>query len=631
MSVQFGRWNFDNRRVDQKYIHRVNALLAPYGPDGWGSCSTEGVSVLYHAFHTTKESRRETQPYISPSGAVIAWDGRLDNRSEFIHRFSNTLSIDSADALIVAAAYGQWGTDCFAKLVGDWALSLWSPSERSLILAKDPIGTHHLYYSLERDHVAWSTILDPLVLLAERTFALDEEYIAGWFSFFPAVQLTPCVGMHSVPASHFVEFKHGWQRIQKYWDFDPEKTIRYGRDQDYEEHFRAVLTEAVRRRLRSDRPVLAELSGGMDSSSIVCIADRIMQSEVAPTPRVDTLSYYDDSEPNWNERPFFTKIEERRGHTGCHIDLAVADHLRSDFAENCFPATPYSVDPASHASEQFAMCLATQGNRVVLSGVGRDEITGGVPTPVPELMNSVAAFRFKPLAQQLKLWALHKRKPWLSLLLEASRGFFPPAMVGVPQHLRPPEWLQPDFIKRQRFALSGYPTRVRLFGSLPSFQEGLSTLEVLRRQLANSPSLCRPPHEKSYPYLDRDLLEFVYAIPREQLVRPGQRRSLMRRALTGIVPDEILNRKRKAFVVRAPMAVIDRKWQELVEVSQHLVSDSLGIVDTKRFSETVQKAREGREIRILAAMRTLRIELWLRGLRRGQSWSSRFPELSIHF
>jgi len=83
--------------------------------------------------------------------------------------------------------------------MGDWALSVWNPKDRSLILAKDPIGTRYLYYSLDKDQVSWSTILDPLVLLAEKTFALEEEYIAGWLSFFPATHLTPYVGIHSVP------------------------------------------------------------------------------------------------------------------------------------------------------------------------------------------------------------------------------------------------------------------------------------------------------------------------------------------------------------------------------------------------------------------------------------------------
>src|SRR5208283_4817668 len=98
---------------------------------------------------------------------------------------------------------------------------------RSLILAKDPIGTRHLYYSFDNNQVSWSTILDPLVRLAGKTLTLNEEYIAGWFSMFPAVHLTPCVGIHSVPSSSFVLLRPGRRTVSKYWDFDPSKTTRY--------------------------------------------------------------------------------------------------------------------------------------------------------------------------------------------------------------------------------------------------------------------------------------------------------------------------------------------------------------------------------------------------------------------
>jgi len=156
---------------------------------------------------------------------------------------------------------------------------------------------------------------------------------------------------------------------------------------------------------------------------------------------------------------------------------------------------------------------------------------------------------------------------------------------------------------------------VRLFGPLPSFQENVGTLDALRRQLVRTALPFEPPYEKRYPYLDRGLLEFMYAIPREQLVRPTQRRSLMRRALVGIVPGEILNKKGKAFTARAPLVRISREWTNFVEMTQHMVSSSLGIVDPQRISEVLQKARCGEEVPTVTLMRTIWIEKWLRNLR----------------
>jgi asparagine synthase (glutamine-hydrolysing) len=615
MSIQFGRWNFDGGPVDRNFLEKARACIAPYGPDAAGSYWKNNISMLYHAFHTTKESRQETQPHLTSCGAIITWDGRLDNRADLVQRLRNVLTIGSTDIEIVAAAYECWGSDCFVMLIGDWALSLWDPHTRSLILAKDPIGTRHLYYSFDNNQVTWSTILDPLVLFAGKTFALCEEYLAGWLSFLPAAHLTPYVGIHSVLPSSSVLIRPGKHAVRKFWDFNPTKQIRYPTDAEYEEHFRTVFAEAVQRRLRSDSPILAELSGGMDSSSIVCVADRIIGRGAAETPRLDTLSYYDDSEPNSNERPYFTKVEEKRGRTGTHIDVSKQKSFKLELDRGRFMATPGSAGVRTdEANHQCAACMTSQGNRVVLSGIGGDEVAGGVPTPTPELEDLLAKGQFRRLAHELKVWALNKRKPWFHLFFEAARGFFPTALVGVSKHKRPALWLDPDFVKRNRFALQGYKTRVKLFGPMPTFQENVSTLQALQRQLGCEVLSAEQPREKRYPYLDRDLLEFMYAIPREQQVRPGQRRSLMRRALVGIVPDELLNRKRKAFVARGPIVSIGAQWTDLHELTQHMLASELGIVDSVRFAAALRRVCERQEVRLSTLLQTLITECWLRNL-----------------
>jgi asparagine synthase (glutamine-hydrolysing) len=613
MSIQFGRWNTDGKPVDRDYIERVKPVIAPYGPDDGGSYSKGGISILYRAFRTTTESCREAQPHLTESGAVITWDGRLDNRADLIRQLPNVLAISSTDVSIVAAAYEEWGTDCFAKLVGDWALTIWDAKSRSLHLAKDAIGTRHLYYSIDRDEVTWSTILDPLVLFAGKSFALCEEYLAGWLSFFPATHLTPYVGIHSVPPSSSVVIRNGKRTVTKYWDFDPSKPIRYNTDAEYEEHFRAVFAEAVRRRLRSNSPVLAELSGGMDSSSIVCMADTIMTDGGAEIPRLDTMSYYNDSEPNWNERPYFTTVEERRGRTGCHIDVAKQEPFLTRFGVDRFAATPASgCDHPSETRHQLVACMASQGDRVVLSGTGGDEVTGGIPTQVPMLANLFAQLRIWSLAHHLKISALQLRRPWFHLLFETLTLFFSPSMLRVSVRRRPSPWLTSSLKRRHRRALTGYEKWVNPFGPLPSFQIALNTLEGLQRLLSSLPLSQNPLVEIRYPFLDRSLLEFLFAIPPEQLVRPGQRRSLMRRSLTGIVPDEILLRKRKAFVSRAPLTAISKEWTILDEMCRHMFMGSVGIVDARRFLSALQEARSGQQVRIVSLLRTITLEAWMR-------------------
>jgi asparagine synthase (glutamine-hydrolysing) len=127
------------------------------------------------------------------------------------------------------------------------------------------------------------------------------------------------------------------------------------------------------------------------------------------------------------------------------------------------------------------------------------------------------------------------------------------------------------------------------------------------------------PYEKRYPFLDRDLLEFLYAIPRTQLVRPGERRSLMRRALREIVPNEILNRRRKAYVTRAPLRSIARQCQLLSATRDDLVLSSLGIVVPELFFDVLEEARQGKVVSIVPLLRTLSMERWLRNLKANKS------------
>jgi asparagine synthase (glutamine-hydrolysing) len=630
MSVQFGRWNFDGQPPSPEYVEKVGETLAPYGPDSNESYSKEGVKILYRAFCTTKESWREKQPHVSLSGAVMTWDGRLDNRTDLLRELPDSTTAESTDIAIAAAAYEKWGEKCFTKLIGDWAFSVWNPHNQALLLAKDAFGSRHLYYSCEKNHATWCTILDPLVLFAGRTFTLCEEYIAGWFSQVPAAHLTPYVGISSVPPASYVLLRPGKESVRKYWDFDPGKRISYRTDAEYEEHFRAVFATAVQRKLRSDRPVLADLSGGMDSGSIVCMADVVMARGQADCPRIDTISWYDDSydhlEPDFNELHWVAKVEAKRGHRGYHINLA---HLKADssqpspepeFENDHFAPTPYPSRERDAFFKQYASLMKSNGHRVALSGVGGEIPTGGgSPSPIPELQNLLSRTQFLALSRQLRAWASKMKTARLPLLWQAARGFLVPSLSGVADPIDSASpWFDAAFVRRNRAALLRYPTRTKLFGPLPSIQNQLNGLEYERRLLATFgtaevPLLLR---DVRYPFMDRDLREFACAIPWEQLVRVGQRRSLLRRALRGIVPEEILKRRTKGFIPPDMKKQGPTEQPRMFEIGgQAMISASIGIINATRFFDALQKARRDEEgISMGSLTPTLTLEAWLRHL-----------------
>ncbi|PYU07062.1 MAG: hypothetical protein DMG34_04860 [Acidobacteria bacterium] len=610
MSVLFGIWNFDHAGIAAEYLAGIRATLSSYSSDGKSEYSGSDVHLIHLPFHVTRESEDESQPFVTPSGQMLLWDGRLDNRQELIGSLRKELRGDLTDAAIAAAALESWGTDGLRKLVGDWALSLWNPKEQSVVLAKDFLGARQLYYTVDRNSFVWSTLIDPL-LLPNKPFQLQEEYLAGWLSQFPAAHLTPFAGIHAVPPSSFVFFRRAKVTARRYWDFDPGKRIGYRDDREYGEHFRNVLGESVRRRLRSSTPVLAELSGGMDSSSIVCVADAVMADGFVETPRLDTVSYFDDSETNWNELPFFAKVEQQRGRAGRHVALDFRSQWRSSFDHRSFAATPGSGVRLNDNSG-YQQSLRSGEYRVLLQGVGGDEVLGGVPAATPELADLLRAGNVRLFLRQLTAWALACKIPAFHLFADTIHQFFPPHRVFIGTI----PWLRSDFARRNADVLRGYDRLFTVFGPQPSFQANLAALDSLRRQLASRGLSPGEKVERRYVYLDRDLLEFLYAIPREQLLRPGQRRSLMRRALVGIVPDEILKRKRKAFIARAPVVTIQQEWTYLQTLTENMICARAGIVDAAAFQQSLRKASDGEDIPIVPALRTVLLEAWLAHLLR---------------
>ncbi len=610
MGIQMGRWDFDETEVLDLWVEKIRLALSRNSSQMPSVFSRGRFAVLHHDMHFVEadDSRNDLH---TPG---ILWDGRLDNGPDLARELGLPQCPHGGDVAIVAAAYARWGVEAFREIIGDWALVVWNPKDRYLVLARDPIGLRPLFYSFTEHGLRWSNALDLLVQHPSCSLALDLEYLAGWLSLFPKTNSTPYSGIRAVPPSSCICFQPGRMTVHQYWDFDSSKSLRLQDDSEYEEQFRSHLATAVRRRLCSSRPLLAELSGGMDSSSIVCVADPLIARERGLTSRLDTISYYDDSEPNWNERPYFTAVEAKRGRTGYHIQIDAKEELQALFDHTGLAVMPAECGHNSVRSKALATLVGSGGYGAILSGIGGDEFLGGVPTAIPELADLLASFQFGALVPRLMSWAMAQRRPWIHLLLETLRAFVPPSLAGNAPSRPRPAWILPQFGRRYRDAFRGYDQPLMLTGARPSFQENLSTLEDIRRQIASLNVSAAAKCEKRFPYLDRDLLEFLFSIPRQQVIQPGRRRFLMRRSLAGIVPEEILTRKRKAYVTQGPCVALTSLWTNVVDLTTDMVSESLGILSSRAFRQALEDLRAGKGAAIVPVFRTLVLECWLRNV-----------------
>ncbi len=613
MSAQAGIWNIDGRPVDPELLAHFSDALRRQGPDGQCSYIKGGIALLYQPFHTTAESRRERQPYLSPRGFILTWDGRLDNREELIIALHGVLNEESTDIQIVASAFDYWETDCFHRILGDWAVSIWSPQRRELILATDYMCVRHIFYFVKKDRVWWSSDLGSLALLSGDKFHVDDDYVAGYLAHDPDAHLTPYREIREAPPGKFARIRSDNVLIEPYWCFNPKSRINYRTDAEYEEHFRHVFRNSVRRRLRSDSPVLAELSGGLDSSSIVCVADDILAREQSETPGLDTISYLDPTEPNGDDWVYFRKIEEKRKRTGIHIDASKVGTASNSLKFTQFVSVPGYLGYARMVEAERAAMIQAGGYRAVLSGLGGDEFSGGIPDPRAQLADLIVRFQPVALVQQLIAWGLAKRKPWIQLLWEASTILLPASLAQYTiKEAKVEQWIDKEFASRTGLSLRLLGHRTDLGAYLPTCRCLLAGVLSMANKLAKRTS--QGMEEKRYPFLDRDLIEFILSIPATQLLRPGQRRSLVCRSLAGTVPQEILERRTKQFGARTPVLALKSNWRELEIALAEPVIAQLGFVDRNRLWATLRDALNGKMVHISRLMKTVALEFWLQDL-----------------
>ena len=615
MSVQAGIWNFDGRPVDQKLLESLSESLKRQGPDGESCYVDNSFAMLYRPFHTTAESRREKQPYTSNRGFILTWDGRLDNREVLIADLRSDLDDSPTDVAIFAAAFDRWDTDCFRRIVGDWAVSIWKPQQRELLFAADYMAIRHIFYYLKGNQVRWSTDLSPLVLLSGDKFRIDDDYIAGYIAHQPDAHRTPYREIREVPPGQFVHVRSGSVSVERFWRFSPKSRIRYKTDAEYEENFRHLFRQSVRRRLRSDSPILAELSGGLDSSSIVCVADDIIANEGKQIPLLDTISYYDKTEPNGDDWIYFQKIEEKRGKVGIHIDGSKLASSAGSLECTDFRPLPGALGFGQKLDTARADAIRGGGYRAVLSGMGGDEFMGGVPNPRAQLADLIVQLRLVSLTRQLLAWSLVKRRPWIQLLWQSAIDVLPSSLGQYfAKEAKIEPWIRKDFAKRTRLAIRQSHVDERFGLWLPTRRSYIAGVLVMANNLAKLTAPVQAIEEARYPFLDQTLIEFLLSIPADQLLRPGERRSLMRRSLAGIVPREILSRRTKQVGARTPLIILAKHWDEIESIYQMSLSSRLGYIHEAQLRKTIFDARDGKSVSLVRVLWTISLEYWLRDL-----------------
>lgn len=565
MSAIAGIYNIDGKPVVKGDISRMLDSLAHRGADAAGIWSESAIGVGHRMRWTTPESLHETLPFLHRDGDwVITADARIDNREELIAGLDLADSAGSlTDSRLILAAYKKWGEMCPEKLLGDFAFAVWDRRKQALFCARDQLGVKPFYYHLSGRVFAFASEIKGLMVLRDVPSRINEVKIA--FHLQPNFleqdkEMTFYQDIFRLPPAHKMTVTVNGARRRSYWSLDPERELRLKSDDQYSDAFREIFKDAVRCRLRSAFEVGSTLSGGLDSSSIACTARSLLADR--QNGRLHTFSAIFPDLPEKELR----KIDERG-----FVDAVVAmggliphyvraDHL-SPLAD--MKRVLWHEDGAVFAPNLYMHWgmyneAQRQGVRVLLDGIDGD-------TTVSHGIGYLAE--------------LARAGKWISMVKEATAlsgkagGPFPPWKVVWLYGLRP---LVPKSFKQTWRRLRGRSQIAEFINPIirSSFAERVGLAEraqVLLDNLSGPTRSAREEHrqglnsgllpyvleiadkaaaafslEPRYPFCDRRLVEFCLAVPADQKLHQGWTRAIMRRAMAGILPDEIRWRIGKA-------------------------------------------------------------------------------------
>jgi|SRR5580658_24771 asparagine synthase (glutamine-hydrolysing) len=616
MSALGGIHSFGEGSPDLDLLRALGELSDSRGPDGGGEALSGSTAMFYRAFYTTKESHLEQQPFISRNGEILAWDGRLDNRAELAAQLGISVVGSLTDVAIVMACYEKWSTEFLGHLAGDFALALWDSKSRMLLLGRDPIGTRPLFYHSDGKRVVWSSEIGALVSVLASGMALDEEYLASFLVSEADPTRSPYKGISPVPPGSIVLLRNEHFQVRRFWNPDPNRTIRYRSDCEYEEHFRELFHEAIRSRLRADGPVWAQLSGGFDSSSIVCMADEIVGDKKAGAQDLETVSYVFDEASTCDERVFISSVEAKRGRGGFHI--REDDYPAFSFFPNeSFPSIPNPVSCFAARFQRLGDLMRENGARILLSGLGGDNLLlcAGAATELADLLVQRDLAR---LHYRTRIWAQAWRDNYFKVLWEGALWpLFPRWIRSRWRHNhKVPFWLDRKFVERTNLRECSLGPSDGFRSNLPTSRKQLTSVLYAIRAVSAGYYRDRLCIEDRYPFLHLPLVEFCMAIPWDQKRRPGEPRSLHRRAMRNILPERIVQRKDKRSHDEAVYRALVREWPRFDRMLADARVCERGFASATALREALVRAKHGVCIDLNALTRTICLEFWLRSLER---------------
>jgi asparagine synthase (glutamine-hydrolysing) len=550
-----------------------------------------------------------------PGRCEAVVDGTLDNRVELARDLG--LPPEEAgpgsEARLIAAAYERWGADGIGRLIGEFAFLLWDRAERRLVAARDTFGLRELFYRRCDGRLHFASRLQMLGRPALSD--LDEEYVADFLTGQVSIgSRTPFKEFRRLQAGHQLTVAAGRTAIRRSWDFTDEPPLSNRTESENDERFLALFQEAVERSLATGGRVWAELSGGLDSSSIVCVAQEILRRDPVRAAGFATVSFVWNDTPQSDERRFSEPVARQYGLVQHQIpcdDLFFDGATEASLQRN-EPHFGIFTHPMFVAETDL---LRASGVAALLCGSRAESVVLSDLTPPVHLADHLRGLRFGAFGRELLRWQRGTHRPLANLLL--SFVLHPLLRPGL--YLRSSEdektldpWVGKDFARRLH--LHGRVGRRRTERRFRSLAQQLQAERLSRSEQMVHRGYHEWACEVRYPFLYRPLVELALAIPWEQKVAPEMGKLLLRRALEGRLPDVVRTRRGTAGPGPSAYKAYAKRWAAIEPVVRSSRLVEMGYLDGAEFRREAELVRFGMSQKFGSFTSCLAFEVWLRAV-----------------
>jgi len=625
-----GIFNFRGRPIDPVVLESMSRCLAHRGPDDHGLILLDTAPdearpdpAKATGCNLGLASRRLAILDLSPAGRMplanedksihVVFNGEIYNYRELRtelkslgHQFKT-----GTDTEVIVHAYEEWGLDCQNRFNGMWAFALYDHRKRRLFCSRDRMGVKPFYYYHN----------DQVFVFASEIKALLEHpgvprrpspramfnYLARSYRFVDSRPTTFFEDLRQIEPGGYLLITADGLTFNDYWRLDPAHTTQYSSEAEYVDHYLDLLRNSVRLRLRSDVPLACQLSGGLDSSVVACLAAK----QLGPGLPVFSACY---DEPPFDEteyiRPTAGRIraEAHRIYPQPDALLEVLPRIIRLFDEPVCTVTFY-------AHWQVMSAVRQKGYRVILNGHGADELTAGY---YDHFLHHFGDLRTQgangDLSREVEAWLTRHGRQRAEQMKEYFRimdhGI--PYMEAYLKRFAPYEnCLTPEFLAQGLNDQSNpEPFGSRLSNRL--YQElRFETLPAVLK--AEDRTTMAHAIESRLPFLDYRLVEYAFSIPNQLKIRNGLGKYIQRRALVGLIPEKVRARAEKVGF-NAP----SEKWfrgelrQPLESAWRSACLFERGVLSRPGFERIWAEHQSGTANHYQFLWQVLNLDLWLK-------------------